>query len=90
MDDFPEIEEDTPPSEEDIIPLLPQPPPQEENVESSAQIKNSSRRWKAPARALQIRKCEYLYLKKAYNAVQEEQNNQKYYEAMYQDNHKIQ
>ena len=50
----------------------------------------SSRRWKASSRALEIREQEYLKLNKALSLVQEEQDNQKYYEAMHQDNYKIQ
>ena len=33
---------------------------------------------------------EYLNLIKAFSAVQEEQDNQQYYEAMHQDDYKIQ
>ena len=90
MDDFTEIVEDTPNSEGDSIHLLPQLSPQEGNVEASAPIRKSSRRWKASARALEIRDQESLNLNKAYSAVPEEKNNQQYYKAMHQDNYNIQ
>ena len=71
MDDFTVIEEDTPTSEGDNIPQLPQLPPQEENVEASVPIRTSSKRWSASAKALESREQESLNLNKAYSAVQE-------------------
>ena len=47
-------------------------------------------RWKAPARALEIREQGSLNLNNAFSVLQEEQYNQKYYEAMHQDEYKIQ
>ena len=47
-------------------------------------------RWKAPARDLEIREQGSLNLNNAFSVLQEEQYNQKYYEAMHQDEYKIQ
>ena len=50
---------------------------------------NSYRKCKASARSLEIKEQEYLNLNKVFSAVQEEQDNQRYYEAMYQDGYNI-
>ena len=85
MDEFIEIEEDTPTYDGDSIPALPQLPLQQGNVEASAPTRTSSRRWKAPTMALESREQESLYLNKAYIAIKGEQKNQQYYEAMHQE-----
>ena len=90
MDDFPVIEEYTPASKVDRMPLLQKRPPQEGNIEASAPIRTSSSRWKASERALEIREQECLDLNKAYSSVQEEQKNQQYYKVMHQEKYKIQ
>ena len=55
MEDFPEIEEDMPTSEGDIIPMSPQLPLQEGTVEDPVPTRTSYSRWKYFARSLEIR-----------------------------------
>ena len=55
MDDFPTIDEDTPTYEGATIPPLPQIPTQVVTAEASVPTRNSSRRWKTSARALESR-----------------------------------
>ena len=73
MDDFPAIENDTPTSKGDSTSLLLELTIQEGTAEAAAPTRTSSWRFKASARALEIREQESLNLNKAFSAVQEEQ-----------------
>ena len=90
MEDLPAIEEDMPPSEVDRVSTLHQLYTQEVENEAEAPTRTYSRRWKASSRSLESREHESMKSNKAFIAVQGEQEETQYYEAMHQDDYKIQ
>ena len=59
-------------------------------TEAEVPIMTSSRRWKASDRALESREQESLNWNKEFSAVQDQQEEKHYYEAMHQEYYKIQ